>query len=154
MSSWLFASSATCSCCMASARSVQFEDGRLQQNTVHLVLQGFDLRVGFVNDLIHLLAECVELVREVFRQMLLVDDLLRRLIAVEGETATGALHDDRRTQAAEHAGLIVFGGIKAGNNDVVRIVEGCAACWARSACVCRAREPSGVGTLCAEDMTT
>jgi len=61
-----------------------------------------------MDQLVHLLAQRVVLLRKAFCEMLLVYDLLRGLITVECETATGALHDDRRAQTAQHTGLVVF----------------------------------------------
>lgn len=47
-------------------------------------MQAFELRVRLVDELIHLLTQCVVFIRQPLREMFLVDDLLRALIAVEG----------------------------------------------------------------------
>jgi hypothetical protein len=79
--------------------------------TLHLILQHLDLGVGVVDELIHMLTEHVVLVSQSFGQVFLVDDLLRRLVTVERQTTTCTLHDDRWTEAAQHAGLVIFRGV-------------------------------------------
>lgn len=76
--------------------------------TLHLVLQCLDLRIRIVHELIHLLTERIVLASQAFREVLLIDDLLRRLIAMECQAATGTLHDDCWTQAAKYRRLVVF----------------------------------------------
>lgn len=44
--------------------------------TLHLVLKRFDLRIGIVDELIHLLAQYVIFFSEALCEVLLVDDLL------------------------------------------------------------------------------
>lgn len=53
------------------------------ERTLNLVLQHLYLRVCIVNELIHLVAERIVLFCQPFRQMLLINDLLRGLVAVE-----------------------------------------------------------------------
>jgi hypothetical protein len=105
-----------------------------------------------VYELVHLLAQRVIFLRQPLGQMLLIDNLLGSLIAVERQATTGTLHDDGRTQPAEYTGLVVFGWIQSGNNDVVWVVERRATCWTCSVRIGRPRESSRIGALCAEDM--
>jgi hypothetical protein len=86
--------------------------------------------------------------------MLLIDDLLKGLIAMECQASTSTLHDDSRTQPTEYTGLVVFGRIQSSNNDVVWVVERRATCGACSMCIRRPREPSRICALCAKDMAT
>lgn len=79
--------------------------------TLHLVLERLYLRVRIVNQLIHLLAQCVVLLGQAFRQVLLIDDFLGSLVAMKCQPTARALHDDRRTQTAENACLVVLGRI-------------------------------------------
>lgn len=90
---------------MLASLCVPMQRGRC---TVHLVLQSFDLRVRFVDQLIHLLTECVVLFRQALCKMFLVYDLLRSLVTVESQSATCALHDDSRTESAKHRRFVVF----------------------------------------------
>jgi hypothetical protein len=53
--------------------------------------------------------------------MLLVDDFLGRLIAIESKASTCTFHDDGRTEATEDASLVVLGRVQACNDYVVRI---------------------------------
>lgn len=61
-----------------------------------------------MNELIHLLTENVIFLSQAFCQVFLVDDLLRRLIAVKGQSSTRTLHDNGGTEAAKHTRLVVF----------------------------------------------
>ena len=61
-----------------------------------------------MNELIHLLTKRIVLASQAFREVLLVDNLLRRLIAMERQATAGTLHDDCWTQAAEYRRLVVF----------------------------------------------
>jgi hypothetical protein len=105
-----------------------------------------------VYELVHLLAQRVIFLCQPLGQMLLIDNLLGSLIAVERQATTGTLHDDGWTQPAEYTGLVVFGWIQSGNNDVVWVVERRATCWTCSVRIGRPRESSRIGALCAEDM--
>jgi hypothetical protein len=77
LSSLFFASRASQSACCATGTSAAMRDTSFRSAlTLHLVLQRFDLGVGVVNELIHLLAEYVVLVSQSFGEVFLVNDLL------------------------------------------------------------------------------
>lgn len=99
------------------------------QLTLHLIRQGFDLRVRRYYKLVHLLIQSSILVRKIFCQRLLVNDFLRHLIAVEAKPSTRTFCDDRRTEAAQHAGFIIFSRIEAGDNNIVRMYQLRVASW-------------------------
>lgn len=48
----------------------------LELHTLQFLLQGFDLRVGVMNELVHTLAEACVLFRQGFRKVFLVYDFL------------------------------------------------------------------------------
>lgn len=91
--------------------------------TLQLVLQRLDLRVRVVYELVHLLAQRVVLLRQPLRKVLLVDDLLRSLVAVKCQTTTGTLHYDRGAQPTEHAGLVILGRIQSSGCNIIWVVK-------------------------------
>lgn len=91
--------------------------------TMHLVLEHFDLRICVMNELVHLLAQCVILLGQTLGKMLLINDLLRCLVAVEGQAAACTLHDDCGTKTAQHRGFVVLRWIQTSNDYIVGIVE-------------------------------
>ncbi len=76
-----------------------------------------------MNELIHLLAERIVLVSQAFCEMFLIDDLLRRLVAVKSQATAGTFHDDCRTEATEYRRLVVFRWVEACDNHIVRVVQ-------------------------------
>lgn len=91
--------------------------------TLHLVLERFDLGIGVMNELIHLLAQRIVFFRKTLCEMFLVDNLLRCLVAVKGQTAACTLHDDCWAEATQHGSLVVFGWIETRNDHIVWIVK-------------------------------
>lgn len=96
--------------------------------TVQLLVQDIQLRIGVVDDLVHLNVKGAVLVRQSLSQILLVDSgrsqqlqkandsaslhLLRRLIAPKGQSSSSTFHDCTWTKAAKHARLIVLSGLQ------------------------------------------
>jgi hypothetical protein len=71
--------------------------------------------------------------------MLLIDDFLGRLVAVETEASTRTFHNDGWTETTEYAGLVILRRVKAGNNYIVWIDEACPTGWTLSVGVGRPR---------------
>lgn len=90
---------------------------------MYLVLEHFDLRVCVMNKLVHLLAQCIVLFGQTLCKMLLINDLLRCLVAVESQATTCTLHNDHGTETAQHRGFVVFRWIQACKDYIVRIME-------------------------------
>lgn len=61
-----------------------------------------------MDELIHLVTERIVLFCQPLRQMLLIDDLLRRLVAVECQSAACTLHDNGWAEAAQNARLVIL----------------------------------------------
>lgn len=122
--------------------------------TLYLVLQHFDLRVGIVDELVHLLAEHIVLLSQSLGKMFLVDDLLSCLVAVESQTTTCTFHDDGGAEATQHTRLIVFCGIENSYNHVISVVQLCATSWAGPVRVWGPRQIGRVGALRTEDMAS
>lgn len=61
-----------------------------------------------MDEVVHLVAEHVVLLGQAFREVLLVDDLLRRLVAVKSQSPARTLHNDSWAEAAQYARLVVF----------------------------------------------
>ena len=59
-------------------------------------------------ELIHLLTERIVLASQAFCEVLLIDNLLRRLIAMERQAAACTFHNDCWAQATKHRRLVVF----------------------------------------------
>jgi hypothetical protein len=129
-SSWFLASREACSACIAIQLSVcVFPLAGEVLRALHFILQRFDLRVGIVDQLVHLLTQCIVLLRQAFREVLLVDYFLRRLVAMKSQATARTLHDGRRTESTEHRSLVVFRRIETCNNHIIWVVERGAACW-------------------------
>lgn len=61
-----------------------------------------------MDELVHLVTERVILFCQPLRQMLLIDNLLRRLVAVECQSAARTLHDNGGAETAQNARLVVL----------------------------------------------
>ena len=97
--------------------------------------------------------ERLMLLRQRLGQVLLIRDLLRNLIGPEAQPTLCTLHDDSWTQTTQDARLVVFGGIKEGNDGVVGVKEVRRACWAFALAILGRSEAEAIGAIEAEDVT-
>jgi hypothetical protein len=142
--------------CIASAvqRSSKWEKLWRATLTFYLVLQTLDLQIGIIYECIHLLVQVCVLLRQCLRKMLLIDDFLGRLVAVEGKTSTGTVHNDRGAQTTQYRSFVVFRGIEPGDYDIIWVDELGAARRTYSVRIRRSRKAGGIAALAAEDMTS
>jgi hypothetical protein len=84
--------------------------------------------------------------------MLLVDDLLRGLVAIERQTPTSTLHDDCWAETAKDAGLVVLRRVETLDNDIVGIDQRRAASGTLSVGIGCTRQTRAICALGAEDV--
>jgi hypothetical protein len=78
--------------------------------------------------------------------------LLASLIAIEVESSSRALKDDRRAESAQNAGLVVLRRVQLSDNSIIRTGELCVARWTASSVGMGVGQAQGIRTGEAEDM--